>query len=226
MGCNICHQKVCCCEKRISVKGKKGDPGQKGVGQQGIPGIPGVPGDSTYMYIGYADNVVAGSPDVVTGFSLTTPKCWMAVITSNTPLLPPVEADFQGQWFDRCCECESGGDGINVFTDPAQTIVSGSPGVAITGLNTAPLAAGTYLFWADINVIMGINSVVNLQYRVNGIGIGSNPRLYISASADTVSAFISGKIVVPAAGVVDVLVSCNVANVLIYAANMNYIKIA
>jgi hypothetical protein len=28
--CNICHKTVCCCEKRISVLGKKGDPGSIG----------------------------------------------------------------------------------------------------------------------------------------------------------------------------------------------------
>lgn len=48
MNCNNCHKNPCCCEKLISVRGKKGPKGDKGVvGPQGIPGQDGL----TNVYI-------------------------------------------------------------------------------------------------------------------------------------------------------------------------------
>lgn len=39
MSCNSCHKNPCCCEKLISVRGKKGAKGDKGIaGPQGNPG--------------------------------------------------------------------------------------------------------------------------------------------------------------------------------------------
>lgn len=40
--CDICHKTVCCCEKKISVTGKRGENGQRGpAGPQGPPGPAG-----------------------------------------------------------------------------------------------------------------------------------------------------------------------------------------
>lgn len=48
MNCNNCHKNPCCCEKLISVRGKRGPKGDKGiVGPQGIPGQDGL----TNVYI-------------------------------------------------------------------------------------------------------------------------------------------------------------------------------
>lgn len=43
MNCNSCHKNPCCCEKIISVRGKKGPKGDKGIaGPQGVPGQNGL----------------------------------------------------------------------------------------------------------------------------------------------------------------------------------------
>lgn len=43
MNCNNCHKNPCCCEKLISIRGKRGPKGDKGVvGPQGITGKDGV----------------------------------------------------------------------------------------------------------------------------------------------------------------------------------------
>lgn len=94
MSCTKCNQTKCCCdEKRVNVLGPKGPQGPAG--------------KSVYIYIAYASNVVPGTPDVVTGFSLTVPDCWMAIRVSNIPLVP-VQSDFQGLWKKYC-----GADGTN-----------------------------------------------------------------------------------------------------------------
>jgi hypothetical protein len=64
-------------------------------------GNPGKNGTSSYIYVAYADDVVAGSPDVVTNFTYGTPQSttkWIAVKNSNLQLTNPVESDFQNLW--------------------------------------------------------------------------------------------------------------------------------
>lgn len=86
--CNKCNSKPCCCsEKRINSQGERGPRG--------------LTGQSAYVYIGYASNVTPGTPDVVTGFSTTTPGCWLAVKSSSIPLTPS-QSIFQGLWKKVC----------------------------------------------------------------------------------------------------------------------------
>ena len=162
--CDKCNQTECCCnEKRVSIAGKKGDPGKKGT--------------SAYFYVAYADDVTAGSPDVVIGFSTTDgSKCWTAAVTSLIPLVP-VEADFQGKWFNRCvgpCTCDITADGDSAAID--QTI-SNAVYTPITGAAIPLLPAGTYLFWGEINAGLAENTVV--EYTMyDGVGaIGVNRRV-------------------------------------------------
>jgi hypothetical protein len=64
-------------------------------------GNPGKNGASSYIYVAYADDVVAGTPDVVTNFTYGIPQSttkWMAVKNSNLQLTNPVESDFQDLW--------------------------------------------------------------------------------------------------------------------------------
>lgn len=65
-------------------------------------GNPGKNGASSYIYIAYADDVVSGTPDIVTNFLYGIPDPistrWMAVKNSTTPITNPVESDFQGLW--------------------------------------------------------------------------------------------------------------------------------
>lgn len=123
--CNKCNQTKCCCKpKRLNVRGKAGEPGRPGRnglpgtnGTDGTDGTDGVDGVSAYVYIAYASNVVSGTPDTVTGFSLTTPDCWLAVITNTTPLTP-VQADFQGKWKKVCGDSGAGVSLKTVATNP------------------------------------------------------------------------------------------------------------
>ena len=165
MGCNTCHQKVCCCEKRISLKGKKGHPGPKGIS---TPGQSGIDGTSCYVYIAYATNVVPGSPDVVTGFTLTTPECWIATITSPTPLIP-VEADFQGQWKEICaaapspCACCTG-----FYVEITGAEIGDSLSAAATG------GAGPYTF--EWSVVQNNNSPT-----LNGVTQNASTPIFVGA---------------------------------------------
>lgn len=64
-------------------------------------GNPGKNGTSAYLYVGYAEDVIAGNPDLVTGFTygepITTTK-WIALKVSSTPITSPIESDFQNLW--------------------------------------------------------------------------------------------------------------------------------
>lgn len=64
-------------------------------------GRSGADGVSTYIYIAFADNVVAGNPDVVTTFSPSQPQPtseWFAIRSSNTPLNGTSAATFDNYW--------------------------------------------------------------------------------------------------------------------------------
>lgn len=136
-GC--CEEEKCCNEKRVSVLGKQN--------------LPGRDGNSAYIYVAYASLVVPGTPDVVTGFSLTTPDCWVAIRTSPIPLTP-VEANFQGLWKKVC-----GADGA-----PGTPGADGSPG--------APGAPGVTDLLADIS---GTNGTNTISVTVSG---GTGPYTY------------------------------------------------
>jgi len=64
-------------------------------------GNSGADGTSAYIYIAFADNVVAGNPDVVTTFSPNQPQStseWFAVRTSSTPLNGSTASTFDNYW--------------------------------------------------------------------------------------------------------------------------------
>ncbi len=117
--CQECGNTICCCpEKRVSLAGKKGDQGPKG--------------GSVYIYVGYATNVVPGTPDVVTGFSTTTPECWMAIKTSYAPLTI-AQTIFQGLWQKICgTNGTNGANGTNGTNgSPGATGPAGPPGTPL-----------------------------------------------------------------------------------------------
>ena len=214
MGCGSCGKKVCCCEKRISLLGKKADQGPAG--------------QSTYTYIAYADEVTAGTPDVVIGFSTTVPKCWVAVITSIIPLTP-VEANFQGMWFNRCvspCTCDVTGDGASASID--QTINSAVAYVAVTGAATAVLPAGTYLFWGEIDA--GISVGGYMEYTLyDGAPVGINRRTgdVLGTNTETLTLVhsINEKLVLAAPAAITIAVRTPVGTVTIIKRSLQYIKI-
>jgi hypothetical protein len=64
-------------------------------------GRQGNDGQSAYVYIAFADNVVAGNPDVVTTFSPNQPQLtseWFAIRTSTTPLNGNTASTFDNYW--------------------------------------------------------------------------------------------------------------------------------
>ncbi len=167
--CEICNKKECCCEKRISVVGKKADQG--------------IPGKSSYIYMAYADDVTPGTPDVVIGFSTTVSKCWVAVITSLIPLTPVV-ANFQGQWFNRCvspCTCDVTGNGASAAIDQS---IDSLTYVVVTGSATPVLDAGTYLFWGELNVGLLDNTEAEYTFY-DGAAVGVSRIVGQVATAQT-----------------------------------------
>lgn len=159
--CDICNKSKCCCnEIRISVAGKKADQG--------------IPGKSSYIYLAYADNVVAGTPDVVTGFSLTTPKCWISVISSLIPLTP-VEANFQGKWFNRC-----GNTIANLFTEVTGSIDLGVGDNFDTSLNTTIVTSGDYEAHFEGTLVATTTASMSARYFTkNGVNTGNFRRTVI-----------------------------------------------
>lgn len=64
-------------------------------------GSPGKNGTSAYIYVAYADDVVSGTPDVVTNFNYGTPLStskWIAFKNSNVQISNPVETNFENLW--------------------------------------------------------------------------------------------------------------------------------
>lgn len=159
--CDICKKETCCCsEKRVSLSGKKGDPGKSG--------------RSGYVYVAYADDVTPGTPDVVTGFSLVDgSKCWVAVVTSLIPLVP-VQADFQGKWFNRClvvpCDCPVTANGSSGDNDQQINSITYT---AVIGSATGTLAVGTYLFWGEIGGAIGATTLAEYTFAdtIGAVGI-------------------------------------------------------
>jgi len=216
--CNDCGKVKCCCpEKRVSVLGKKGDPGQKG--------------NSSYIYVAYASDVVPGTPDVVTDFSTTVVQCWVAVITSLIPLTP-VEANFQGLWFNRCvspCTCDITGAGNEATID--QTI-QGATYVTVTGSTTPTLAAGTYLFWGELNVGLEELSYVETVFRNTALAVQGVSRLDGSANQTQPNQEV-GRIVINKKIVIAAPTEIHLASRLVYGTaitvkrrSIQYIKIA
>lgn len=165
--CNNCHSNPCCCnsEKRISSQGPTGNRG--------------LTGQSAYVYIGYASAVTPGTPDVVTGFSATTPQCWIAVKQSTVPLII-TQTIFQGLWKKACGDPGTPGtpgsvgppgptgpvgpSGISVYLNSQVTGGAfpinistgiGNTGVDITtGATVTVAVAGTYLIYAQMNFLI------------------------------------------------------------------------
>ena len=150
--CDKCNSKPCCCksEKRINSQGKKGDRG--------------LTGQSAYLYIGYATNVTPGTPDVVTGFSTTTPACWIAVRQSTVPLVI-TQSIFQGLWKKTCGE-------------PGEP---GAPGPAGPDGPVGPSGISVYLY----------NEVTSIEFPLNISTTNANTNQNLSTGA-TVTATVAG----------------------------------
>ncbi len=154
--CNLCHSNPCKPTCIRILKGKQGKDGKKGN-----------PGKNSYTYIAYASNVVPGNPDVVTDFSLTTPDCWMAIITSLVALTP-VETDFQGHWVQTCGNCDCEGQGTS---DTPNQNVSDTPVVA--GLISLTLPGGAdYLCFFEATILPAATSLGTYRFRLNGVNQG------------------------------------------------------
>lgn len=137
-----CDQKKCCCnEKRVSVQGKGGLDGRNG--------------SSAFVYIAYASNVVPGTPDVVTGFSTTTPDCYLAI--KNSPVaLSPTQSIFQGLWKKVCGANGNPGSNYSFQSTGGGSVINISNGAGnlntsiATGASMTVAFAGIYVANADI----------------------------------------------------------------------------
>lgn len=132
----------------------------------GIVNIPqafqGEDGISSYVYIAYADNVVLGTPDVVTNFQYGQPDPtseWIAIITTNIPINNPSVLDFQGYWVKIKGASGVGAAGINLENN--NVAVTGGPfttlnffAAGLTGVTVSD-AGGSQ---ADIEIVTaGLN---------------------------------------------------------------------
>lgn len=125
--------------------------------QLGAPGEDGSNGVSCYVYIAWADDVTSGTPDSVTGFSLTTPTAtseWLGIIKSTTPIASPVAADFDNSWVKVKGADGSGSAGINIKVN--NSTVSGGPfttldflGAGLSGISGASAGGGE----VDITIV-------------------------------------------------------------------------
>lgn len=102
MACNDCEQSISSPSTEKIIRGKDGN--------------------KAFLYVAYADNVISGNPDTVTGFSLgATPKCFIAIKNTTTEIVSPAQTDFQGLWKKICGN--PGQDG-----DPAPLAAPGEDG--------------------------------------------------------------------------------------------------
>lgn len=91
------------------------------------PGQNGSDGVTYYPHVAYADNVVTGTPDVVTGFS-TTPQStsfYWAVIFTTSSVHPGIASAFENKWSLFRGVDGAGSGGINIKVN--NTSVSGGP---------------------------------------------------------------------------------------------------
>ena len=141
----------------------------------GIINIPqafqGEDGISSYVYIAYADNVVLGTPDVVTNFQYGQPDPtseWIAIITTNIPINNPSVLDFQGYWVKIKGASGVGAAGINVENNNVS--VTGGPfttlnffAAGLTGVTVSNAGSGQ----ADIEIVTaGLNKRYNIDLKI------------------------------------------------------------
>ena len=153
----------------------------------GIINIPqafqGEDGISSYVYIAYADNVVLGTPDVVTNFQYGQPDPtseWIAIITTNTPINNPGVLDFEDQWVKIKGTSGVGAAGINVENNnvavtggPFTTLnffAAGLTGVTVTNAGGSPPQADIEIVTAGLNkrYFSGLSSEVAGSLLVPG----------------------------------------------------------
>lgn len=120
------------------------------------PGQNGADGITYYPHVAYADNVVSGTPDVVTGFSTTpqTTSFYWAVIYTTSSVHPGVASAFENKWALFRGADGSGSAGINVKVN--NSTVAGGPfttldflGAGLSGI-TGINAGGSE---ADITIV-------------------------------------------------------------------------
>lgn len=164
----------------------------------GSPGEDGSNGVSCYVYIAWADDVTSGTPDVVTGFSLTTPTAtseWLAIIKTTTPIASPVAADFEDAWVKVKGADGSGSAGINIKVN--NSTVTGSPfttldflGAGLSGISGANAGSGEVditivtaglitLTRAQALTLIGANGLIpGATYYIKDVGDGDVGHLY------------------------------------------------
>ena len=162
--------------------------------QLGSPGADGAAGISSYTYIAFADNVVAGTPDVVTNFSINTPDPtseWMAIITSSTPIASPVASNFEDAWIKIVGADGVGSTGVNLKVN--NVTVTGSPfttldfiGSGLSGITGTNAGSGEAdieivtatlikITRADILSAMALNGLIpGVTYWITDVGDGAD----------------------------------------------------
>ena len=165
-----------CCDDNLEL----GEPGQNGIN-----------GTTYYPHVAYANNVVAGVPDVVTTFSQTPlSTSYFAAIIFNTNPAFPVQASFEDKWFKF-----RGADGAaitgidieesNVAVTTNSTILnffgSGASGVTVTdaGGGQANIevitAALVKITRTDILIAMSANDLIpGVTYWITDVGDGAD----------------------------------------------------
>lgn len=165
-----------CCDDNLEL----GEPGQNGIN-----------GTTYYPHVAYANNVVAGVPDVVTTFSQTPlSTSYFAAIIFNTNPTFPVQASFEDKWFKF-----RGADGAaitgidieesNVAVTTNSTILnffgSGASGVTVTdaGGGQANIevitAALVKITRTDILIAMSANDLIpGVTYWITDVGDGAD----------------------------------------------------
>lgn len=120
------------------------------------PGQNGTDGITYYPHVAYADNVVSGTPDVVTGFSTTpqTTSFYWAVIYTTSSVHPGVASAFEDKWALFRGADGSGSAGINVKVN--NSTVTGGPfttldflGAGLSGITGTNAGSGE----VDITIV-------------------------------------------------------------------------
>jgi hypothetical protein len=113
-------------------------------------------GLSSYIYIAYADNVVAGTPDIITNISYNTPTSgsqWFAFITSSTPITTFTSSLFENKWVKFKGADGSGAAGITIKNNnsviKANVNILDFVGAGLTGVTVTDPGSTE----ADVNIV-------------------------------------------------------------------------